>query len=53
MKLCEVYGVLASFAKNMENMELCQVFAKNMEICEILPKICNYMKFCQKYKVMT
>jgi hypothetical protein len=26
---------------------------KNMEICEVLPKIWNYMKFCQKYKVMT
>jgi hypothetical protein len=23
-----------------------------MEICEDLPKIWNYMKFCQKYKVM-
>jgi hypothetical protein len=28
-------------------------FAKNMEIREVLPKIWNYMKFCQKYKVMT
>jgi hypothetical protein len=27
-------------------------FAKNMEICEVLPKIWDYMKFCQKYKVM-
>jgi hypothetical protein len=26
--------------------------AKNMEVCEVLPKIWNYMKFCQKYKVM-
>ncbi len=27
-------------------------FSKDMELCEVLPKIWNYMKFCEKYKVM-
>jgi hypothetical protein len=51
---------MPSFAKNMElceifakNMELCEIFAKNMELCEVLTKIWNYMKFSQKYKIMS
>jgi hypothetical protein len=42
VKFCEKYGkygVLPSFAKNME-------------ICDVLPKIWKYVKFCQKYGII-
>jgi hypothetical protein len=46
----QIYGVMSSFAKIIE---LCFSFVKIMEICKVLPKIWNYMKFCQKYKIMS
>jgi hypothetical protein len=39
---------MPSFAKNME---ICEGFAKNMELYEVLPKIWNYIKFCQGFRV--
>jgi hypothetical protein len=36
---CQKYGVMSSFAKNME-------------LFQVLPKIWNYFKFCQKYGVV-
>jgi hypothetical protein len=39
VKFCQKYGIMGSFAKNME-------------LWKVWPKIWNYMMFCQKYKVM-
>jgi hypothetical protein len=58
VKLCQKYGILWSFA---ENMELCEVlpknmiisnFAKNIELCLNLSNLWSYAKFCQKYGIM-
>jgi len=41
---------MLNFAKNME---LYQVFAKIMQVCYVLPEIWSYVKFCQKYGIIS
>jgi hypothetical protein len=50
-----IYGVMPSFAKNMEsyqafakNLQLCDSLANFKKLCRVLPKIWKYVKFCPK-----
>jgi hypothetical protein len=46
---CQIYGIMLSFARIKYYFFY---FGKFMELYQNLPKIWNYMKFCQKYKLM-
>jgi hypothetical protein len=47
---CQNYGVMPSFAKNIK---LCHSLAEFKKLCRVLPKLWKYVKFCQKYRVVS
>ncbi len=48
-KFCQIYVVMWSIAKFIE---LCQVLPKLKILIFLLAKFMDYVKFCQKYRVV-